>query len=136
MLGMDTTATSEDIALLRSFAISIVGRDKEGTYRPEFVRRVRTKLREKATKRFSGADAFLKEVRRLPKAQQEKLAQLFELMTHDPYDSRLHTKHLSAELVGLLSFRITRDWRVLFRFVDERTIQLVDVGHRKDIYKP
>ena len=42
---------------------------------------------------------FLKEVRNLPKAQQKKLARLLEILAENPYDVRLHTKHLSGELV-------------------------------------
>jgi len=78
---------------------------------------------------------FLKETRTLPKSQQKKLARLIELLADDPYDARLHTKHLSGELIGVLSFRVTRDWRVLFCFLDEETIKLLAVGHRSDIYE-
>jgi mRNA-degrading endonuclease RelE of RelBE toxin-antitoxin system len=56
-------------------------------------------------------------------------------MKKNPYDSRLHAKHLSPPMTGLLSFRITRDWRVNFQFLDAETIFLVDVAHRKDIYR-
>lgn len=47
----------------------------------------------------------------------------------------LHTKYLTGRLPGLLSFRITRDWRVIFKFNDAHTIQLIRVRHRKDIYR-
>jgi addiction module RelE/StbE family toxin len=78
---------------------------------------------------------FLKEVRVLPKPQQVKFARLLEVLAADPYDPRLHTKRLTGELVGVLSFRITRDWRVLFCFLNEDTIQLLTVGHRSSIYQ-
>jgi addiction module RelE/StbE family toxin len=78
---------------------------------------------------------FIKDARRLPKAQQRKLAYLIECLRENPYNPLLHTKHLAAPLIGLLSFRITRDWRVMFRFLDERTIQLTQVEHRRDIYR-
>lgn len=78
---------------------------------------------------------FLKDVRKLPKAQRIKLASLVDLLQINPYNPLLHTKHLSTPLLGLLSFRITRDWRVLFRFVNENTIQLVGVSHRSDAYR-
>ena len=78
---------------------------------------------------------FLKSVRRLPSAQHHKLAVLIERLQKNPYDPLLHTKHLSAPLIGLLSFRITRDWRVIFRFVDEKTIQLIETAHRSDMYR-
>jgi len=78
---------------------------------------------------------FIKSARKLPKAQQIKLATLILHLRKNPYDPRLHTKHLSSPLLGLLSFRITRDWRVIFKFIDENTIQLTDTGHRRDVYR-
>jgi addiction module RelE/StbE family toxin len=78
---------------------------------------------------------FLKSAKKLPKNIQVKLAQLLPLLQDDPYHSQLHTKHLTGDLLGFLSFRITRDWRVIFKFIDEETIQLLRVAHRKDIYR-
>lgn len=78
---------------------------------------------------------FLKYVRKLPAAQQRKLAQLLLVLEHNPYDARLHTKQLSTPLQGLYAFRIGRDYRVVFRFIDEETIFLTRVKHRKDIYR-
>ena len=78
---------------------------------------------------------FQRNALKLPEPQQRKLAALTERLRKNPYDPLLHTKRLSTPLVGLFSFRITRDWRVLFRFIDERTIQLTQVAHRSDIYR-
>ncbi len=78
---------------------------------------------------------FLKSARALPIPQQQKLAKLVERLAENPYHPLLHTKRLSGELIGLLSFRITRDWRVVFYFMDADTIQLLHVGNRKDIYR-
>jgi len=78
---------------------------------------------------------FLKSARKLPKPQQEKLAKLLTLLQKNPFDETLHTKPLKAELSGLYSFRITRDWRVIFQFLSSDQIQLVEVGHRKEIYR-
>lgn len=78
---------------------------------------------------------FLKSARALPKEQQRKLVVLLERLRENPYDPMLHTKHLSTPLIGLLSFRITRDYRVIFRFTDEQTILLIEAAHRNDIYR-
>lgn len=78
---------------------------------------------------------FLKRAQRIPGAQQRKLAKLLTVLKNNPHEALLHTKRLSPPLMGLLSFRISRDWRALFQFIDEETILLVDVAHRKDIYK-
>ncbi len=78
---------------------------------------------------------FLKSAKKIPKLQQEKLAKLLETVQKNPFHSQFHTKPLSGQLSGLYSFRITRDWRVIFQFLSPDKIQLVEVGHRKDIYK-
>lgn len=64
---------------------------------------------------------FLKLVRELPSAQQRKLGLLLPMLQQNPFHPSLHAKRLSGSLVGFLSFRITRDWRVVFRFLDTRT---------------
>lgn len=78
---------------------------------------------------------FLKSADKLPVFQKKKLASLLEIMTRNPFAPQLHTKPLAGELTGFYSFRITRDWRVIFQFLDPRTIKLIDVAHRKDIYR-
>ena len=78
---------------------------------------------------------FLSQSKKLPKAQQEKLAKLIELLSENPPHPQLHTKHLTGRLSGLYSFRITRDYRVIFQFLSPSEIQLIDVAHRKDIYR-
>lgn len=80
-------------------------------------------------------DDFLKSAARLPKSQQKKLANLIELMVANPYHPLLHTKRLTGELLGTLSFRITRDWRVIFQFLDPQKVYLLRVRHRKDSYR-
>ena len=78
---------------------------------------------------------FLSQAKKLPKPQQEKLAELLDLLSSNPFHSKLHTKHLTGKLSGLFSFRITRDWRVIFQFISPREIVLVDVAHLKDVYR-
>ncbi len=79
--------------------------------------------------------SFLRSARKLPSLQQKKLANLIFTLQKNPFHPSLHTKSLSGHLSGLYSFRITRDWRVIFQFVDTNTIKLLLVGHRKDIYQ-
>ncbi|MDP1688958.1 MAG: type II toxin-antitoxin system RelE/ParE family toxin [bacterium] len=78
---------------------------------------------------------FLKDVRKLPEESQSKLAELIEILEEDVFDSRLHTKPLSAPLQGMFSFRITRDYRVGFKFLSTHTIKLLAVDNRDKIYK-
>ena len=62
---------------------------------------------------------FFKSSRGLPIASRRKLAGLIVILRQDPFHSLLHTKYLKGHLSGLLSFRITRDWRVIFMFMDK-----------------
>jgi len=81
------------------------------------------------------SDRFLKTAAKLPANQQEKLADLLLVLRRNPFDPQLHAKHLTGKLSGLYSFRITRDWRVIFQFLSPQEIQLIDVDHRKDVYR-
>ncbi|MDP2950903.1 MAG: type II toxin-antitoxin system RelE/ParE family toxin [bacterium] len=78
---------------------------------------------------------FLKAVKRLPTNTQNKLVKQIEILQQSPFNPILHTKALVGQLTGFYSFRITRDWRAVFYLLDEFTIKIVKVGHRKDIYK-
>jgi addiction module RelE/StbE family toxin len=79
-------------------------------------------------------DRFTRSTKKLPLKQKEKLAKLLVLLRQNPFDAKLHTKHLTGKLAGLYSLRITRDWRVIFKFLSPSDIQLIDVANRKDIY--
>jgi len=78
---------------------------------------------------------FLKSAALLPNGIKKKLATSIGMLEKNPYSPILHTKKLTGELTGLFSFRITRDWRVIFYFKNPETICIVDVGNRKDIYR-
>lgn len=81
------------------------------------------------------SDKFFAQSRKLPKPIQSKLAMLLEFLAVNPFHPLLHTKKLSADLNQSYSFRITRDWRVIFIFEKNDEIKLVKVGNRKDIYR-
>lgn len=78
---------------------------------------------------------FLRQVQKLPQAERYKLSRLVVFVSENVFDPRLHTKKLGPPLEGQYSFRITRDWRVIFRFTSETEIFLTRVEHRKDIYR-
>jgi mRNA-degrading endonuclease RelE of RelBE toxin-antitoxin system len=56
------------------------------------------------------------------------------LFRQDLRDPRLHTKKL-VSLPAVFSFRITREYRALFRFVNASTAVIFAIGHLKDIYR-
>jgi len=79
--------------------------------------------------------SFLKSAEKLPTNIKKKLSGLLPLLEVNPYHPLLHSKKLTGNLTGLFSFRITREWRVFFYFKDPRTIYVLEVKHRKDIYR-
>ena len=79
--------------------------------------------------------SFWNDVDGLPKETRQKLGGLLGLLVDNPFDSRLHTKLLGIPLTGKYSFRITRDWRVAFKFEGRHTIKLLIAGRRDQIYQ-
>jgi len=57
------------------------------------------------------------------------------MLQEDPGNTRLHAKQLGGKLTGLYSFRITREYRAVFQFTLPNEIELIDLAHRKDIYR-
>lgn len=129
-------------------------KDSEGEYRGAFVRKVIKKSHSKPVFAFTGKENFLKSIARkkwkmeivyskdfiksassLPKSAQRKLAVSLEKLAYNPFHPQLHSKPLVGKLRGYYSFRITRDWRVIFNFQNPQAIFLIDVAHRKEIYK-
>jgi hypothetical protein len=55
---------AKEVELLRSFLIGFVGKDKEGSYRPEFVRRILGLARESAQFTFTDKASFLSHLRK------------------------------------------------------------------------
>ena len=56
---MNTLTIKQEITLLRSAVINLIGRDTEGEYRPEFVKSTIAALSQKPTKHFTSAKQFL-----------------------------------------------------------------------------
>ena len=61
---MNPLTTKQEIALLRSAVISLIGQDPEGEYRPEFVEKIFRDFRRVPTKKFVSAKQFLNDVRK------------------------------------------------------------------------
>lgn len=78
---------------------------------------------------------FVKSAKLLPRPIKIKLADSLRFLKENHFNPLLHTKPLTGKLKGFYSFRITREWRAIFKIIDSKTIFLIDVSHRKDIYK-
>ncbi len=53
----------EEIKLLRSFIIGIIGKDEEGKYNPEFIKKIYKSSQETPKFIFKDKDSFLKQIR-------------------------------------------------------------------------
>ncbi len=92
-------------------------------------------MSERARNEIAYSAGFLRDVQKLPRDMQEKLANLLDVFVTDVFDSRLHAKPLGIPLKGKYSFRITRDWRVAFEFFGRNSIKLLVADNRNKIYK-
>lgn len=77
---------------------------------------------------------FKKNFDKLPNGIQRELVILLGFLAVDYRDPRLHTKKLQGLRIEY-SFRIRRGYRCIFCFEGGGVIFLIDVAHRKDIYK-
>ncbi|MCA9361651.1 hypothetical protein KC845_03800 [Candidatus Kaiserbacteria bacterium] len=56
---MSMLSVKDEVKLLRSALIGLVGKDREGNYRADFVREMYTDLKRKPTQTFSNKEDFL-----------------------------------------------------------------------------
>jgi hypothetical protein len=54
----------QEVQTLRSLVIGMIGADKEGSYKPKFVKEILEAAKENPIYRFQGARAFLQELKR------------------------------------------------------------------------
>ncbi|MCY7362973.1 MAG: type II toxin-antitoxin system mRNA interferase toxin, RelE/StbE family [Ignavibacteria bacterium] len=52
----------------------------------------------------------------------------------NPFDKSLRTHKLSGELKECWAFSISYDYRVIFEFVDDNTVSLIDIGTHDEVY--
>ena len=64
----------------------------------------------------------------------ERFQQKIELFIQDPFDPSLRTHALSGNLAGCWSFSINYDYRLIFKFIDENRVLLIDLGSHDEVY--
>ena len=80
------------------------------------------------------ADEFKSQFKKLPKPIQRIYLRQENIFRNNWRDSRLHVKKLIENTITF-SFRITRNYRVIFVFSDTDTALFLTIGHRKDVYR-
>jgi len=61
---MNELTLKQEVLLLRSAIVGLVGKDKEGEYRPELVKSVLSSLDRKSTHTFTDVASFLEDVKK------------------------------------------------------------------------
>jgi addiction module RelE/StbE family toxin len=76
---------------------------------------------------------YKKKVKGNPQLKEEfwKVMVLFE---KEPFSPGLKTHKLSGKLKGLWAFSVNYDWRVVFRFLSQDEVLLVDIGNHDEVY--
>lgn len=77
---------------------------------------------------------FRKSLRGLPKPARKKVQKQFRLFLKNLFHSSLHTEKLEPKHKNIWSFRIDKNLRVIFTFIETQTILMLDIGPH-DIYK-
>jgi len=65
---------------------------------------------------------------------QDKFWQKLECFIENPFEAQLKIHKLTGQLKDLWGFSVEFDVRVMFYFVDEFNVVLVDIGSHDDVY--
>lgn len=84
--------------------------------------------------RIQLVDRAIKSLAKLQIPIRYKTDRLLEVLAFDFKDKRLRVKKLNSAQ-EMYSFRISIDYRAIFIFEDEMIIKILDVRHRKDVYR-
>jgi len=77
---------------------------------------------------------FERNAKRLPEHIKRLLKELLVFFQQDPFHPRLHSKPLKESWSGCFSFRVTRNYRVIFKPSSDM-ITVYTIDHRKDAYR-
>ncbi len=77
---------------------------------------------------------FEKQYKKLPVEVKNLAEKKEKIFRQDPFDSKLKTHKLHGELNSFWSFSISYDYRIIFDFIDKKTVRFYSVG-KHDIYE-
>ncbi len=63
-----------------------------------------------------------------------RIARAIETFVANPHQPSLRTHKLSGKLRGLWAFVVAYDCRIVFQFLDEQNILLIDIGKHDEVY--
>lgn len=71
---------------------------------------------------------FKKSLDKFNSVEKKKIKQKLQQFLKDPFNPRLKTHKLSGKLKNYWSFSITYQLRIMFEFIDSKSVGLVDIG--------
>ncbi len=57
-----------------------------------------------------------------------------QLFSANPFDPKLKTHKLSGILKDCWAFSLTQDYRVIFKFLENNRVLLIDIGSHEEVY--
>ena len=63
-----------------------------------------------------------------------RIAEALETFVNQPFHSSLRTHKLSGKLEGLWTFVVEYDCRIVFQFLEEGDVLLIDIGKHDEVY--
>jgi mRNA interferase YafQ len=77
--------------------------------------------------------SYRKKIRRFPYLK-KRFWEKLEFFLEEPHASHLRTHKLSGKLSGQWAFSIDDDYRVIFEFIDQDNVLLIDFGTHDEVY--
>lgn len=64
----------------------------------------------------------------------ERFQQKIDLFSQDPFNPSLRTHALSGNLEGCWSLSVNYEYRLIFKFISENRVLLIDLGSHDEVY--
>ena len=71
----------------------------------------------------------------LPTVIQKRAEKQEQLFRRNPFYPSLNTEKLEPKSKNVWSFRVDRNYRIIFRFIDGRTVLFLTIGRHDWIYR-
>lgn len=84
---------------------------------------------------FIATKTFEESYHRLPQSIRKKLDKQGAIFCENPFHPSLHTEKLRPKQKEYWSFRIDKQYRVLFRFGEQNTVYLITSGTHDWVYR-
>ena len=84
--------------------------------------------------RFQTTETFDKLFQKLGQKIQMKAVKKADLFKKNPFHPSLRVEKLHPKKFNVWSFRIDKDYRIVFKFVEKDLVEFMFVGHHNEIY--